>query len=102
MDVYLVRTTRTSLIRLINDRKDFTNQIEKCLHKIHTIQSKSGPNEFNRRNNNNVCFAIVNSLADNSPARESGLMVGDKIIRFGGVSKLELMPGFVVQNENVS
>lgn len=31
-------------------------------------------------------FAVVNSVASNSPAETAGLRKGDRIVRFGGVS----------------
>ncbi|RGB26610.1 26S proteasome non-ATPase regulatory subunit 9-like protein [Rhizophagus diaphanus] len=108
IDLVAVRTARSKLISLRNDHKDIMKQIEEALHAMHAEnkankEDKSVETAINRPRP----FAIVNSVAPDSPAREAGLLKGDEITRFGSIhsgnhQKLQALNTYVVDNEGKS
>ncbi|KAI8833974.1 26S proteasome non-ATPase regulatory subunit 9-like protein [Chytriomyces cf. hyalinus JEL632] len=95
IDVYTVRHLRSSIIRKQNDHKALMAQIEQEMHCVFSSMASkpSAPVPSNSTSTildsttraPSTPFALVNSVADGSPAAESGLSPGDRVIRFGSV-----------------
>jgi 26S proteasome non-ATPase regulatory subunit 9 len=78
VDVHQVLIARNAIIRLQNDFKQVTGDIEAELLKFHAVaRQESGLAD--------VAFAEVNTVASGSPADEAGLKKGDRIVKFGRV-----------------
>ncbi|BFZ60578.1 putative 26S proteasome regulatory subunit [Saitoella coloradoensis] len=112
IDVAQVRVTRTRIICLRNDRKELLSKIEAGLHAHHAqLRQQSGASSSTFLTGGSVrevvvdtAFALVNSVAPNSPAESAGLQRGDKIKRFGIVhagnhAKLSKLAEVVQANE---
>lgn len=88
IDVLAVRLIRTKIIRLRNDHKFLLQLIEEQLMKQLQAGANSVPvamTETTRVTPPRIIpFALVKSVAENSPAERSGLQENDKIILFGG------------------
>lgn len=88
IDVLAVRLIRTKIIRLRNDHKFVLQLIEEQLMK--ELQAGANINPVAATETTRVTpqriipFALVKSVAENSPAERSGLQENDKIILFGG------------------
>ncbi|KAG0278967.1 26S proteasome non-ATPase regulatory subunit 9 [Linnemannia exigua] len=116
IDLVVVRTARSNIIRLRNDMKALMLQIEEALHAVHAeaLEEKQRREEEKRKEQELLGttpagsvvattttpaitdeaalerslppFARVNAVAPDSPAREAGLVQGDKIVVFGTVN----------------
>lgn len=120
IDVAQIRTTRARIIHLKTDHKALMARLEDTVH----AQFAAGkapediPRDGVRPFVNGAAavspapvveppFARVNSVVTGSPAAESGLEAGDKIVSFGAVNwqnheRLAKVAQAVQQNENVS
>nr|CAG8565584.1 15758_t:CDS:2 [Entrophospora candida] len=108
IDIVTVRTARAKIIALRNDHKAVMSEIEKALHAIH---AENKANKLVEGNNDESIgkpkpFAIVNAVAPDSPAKEAGLIKGDRIIRFGYIhsnnnQNLNALNSFVTENVGV-
>eukprot|EP00842_Homolaphlyctis_polyrhiza_P001725 jgi/Hompol1/2553/HPOL_002952-RA len=109
VDVYAIRNARASIIRLRNDHKALTGQIEIMLQRVHALAKAEGiaPQTGARASAAAPAapFARVNAVAPDSPCWEAGLLRDDFIVRFGPVtaqteSPLKALAEFVQANEN--
>ncbi|KAG9063080.1 hypothetical protein KI688_004680 [Linnemannia hyalina] len=114
VDIVVVRTARSNIIRLKNDLKALMRQIEEALHAVHAeaLEEKQRQ-EAEKKKEQELAgaasvelpsassatvtdeaaverslapFAIVNAVAPGSPACEAGLMQGDRIVVFGTIN----------------
>ncbi|KAK3833470.1 MAG: proteasome 26S non-ATPase subunit 9 [Linnemannia elongata] len=114
IDLVVVRTARSNIIRLKNDLKALMQQIEEALHAVHAeaLEEKQ-KREAEKKKEQELAgaasvesssagsaivtdeaaverslppFARVNAVAPDSPAREAGLVQGDRIVVFGTVN----------------
>jgi len=84
VDVHQVLIARNNIIRLQNDRKAVTTEIEAELLRFHAAARRehgqpSPPAE-------SAAFAEVDGVAPDSPAAEAGLQRRDRIVKFGHVT----------------
>ncbi|KAF9564105.1 26S proteasome non-ATPase regulatory subunit 9 [Mortierella alpina] len=113
IDLVVVTTARSNIIRLKNDHKAIMLQIEEALHAVHAeaiaekeareaerkahAQESSGSStvESSAAAATGVAqeadkdlspFARVNGVAPDSPAKEAGLLQGDMIVVFGTIN----------------
>ncbi|KAL1919510.1 uncharacterized protein VTP21DRAFT_2203 [Calcarisporiella thermophila] len=106
IDVVAVRNLRHQIIRLRNDHKELMNRIENALYEVHAQNREQQHSaSFSSHPAEDVHpFALVDSVAPDSPASQAGLMRGDKIVRFGELHEgnhrgLQALPGVVTRNE---
>ncbi|KAK9130386.1 hypothetical protein Sjap_010873 [Stephania japonica] len=117
IDVHAVRADRNRLAELRNDHKDITSKIEHCLHSLHSARLTSNVSSSPKSSEAETPasshgilptdtsttvdvgmitsgpFAIIDEIADVSPAAEDGLQLGDQILKFGNVeSGDQLLP----------
>eukprot|EP01023_Acetabularia_acetabulum_P057728 TRINITY_DN6738_c0_g1_i3.p1 TRINITY_DN6738_c0_g1~~TRINITY_DN6738_c0_g1_i3.p1 ORF type:complete len:183 (-),score=16.56 TRINITY_DN6738_c0_g1_i3:304-852(-) len=99
---------------LQNDLKVVMDEISQVLEKLHGIarengEVKSGKSETHEQTKTQqqqyTPFAIVDEVADNSPASEAGVLVGDELCVFGSVTstssnQLPLIAQELQENEN--
>lgn len=112
IDVPLVRAERRRLTELRNDYTDITDKINQNIHILHSsrlgnhknsdMQTSSTAETVASTPSQNVLvslspnsmdvdvlvsrpFAVVDEIADASPAVEDGLQLGDQILKFGNV-----------------
>ncbi|OAQ34007.1 hypothetical protein K457DRAFT_192842 [Linnemannia elongata AG-77] len=96
IDLVVVRTARSNIIRLKNDMKALMQQIEEALHAEQELAGAASV-ESSSAGSATVTdeaaaerslppFARVNAVAPDSPAREAGLVQGDRIVVFGTVN----------------
>lgn len=109
IDVAMIRTTRSRILRLQNDIKALMKRIETGLHEYFRQQAQSvesatsetgvsaaSPETATAGGSDlaasvagmrvaHVAFARVESVASGSPAQRADLRVGDKIVHFGSV-----------------
>jgi 26S proteasome regulatory subunit N4 len=125
IDVAQIRTTRSRIIRLKNDHKALMRKLEEAVHEqfasgkapeaVADTAGTSGPAIHESSSGAPTTsapvieppFAKVNTIVPNSPAEQAGLMVGDKVTRFGSVNwanheRLTKVAQVVQHNENVS
>lgn len=116
IDVAAVRTSRHMIHCLRNDHKDIMKAIEQALHAVHEAQRKTNKDADKSRAAATTSpareqpllpFAIVNAVAPDSPADQSGLLRGDKLLRFGSVHKdnhdrLQALNRLVSQSEGIA
>ncbi|KAK6095628.1 putative 26S proteasome regulatory subunit [Batrachochytrium dendrobatidis] len=115
VDVYTVRNTRTSIIRLLNDHKALTNELELILQRVHEVARSEGitttsrnsasPNSNAPHSKSLAPFAKVNAVAPDSPAWNAGLRRDDLVTKFGSVHAeseipLKLLFDIVQKSEN--
>lgn len=85
IDLLQVRTYRNRFMVLQNDLKDLDKRIEESLHQIHEHARSSG--SISTGDQRTLApFGRVESVAPDSAAEVGGLLVGDKIVRFGRLS----------------
>ncbi|KAF9137635.1 hypothetical protein BGX30_010028 [Mortierella sp. GBA39] len=114
IDLVVVRTARSNIIRLKNDLKALMQQIEEALHAVHAeaLEEKQ-KQEAEKKKEQELAgaasvesssagsatvtdeaaverslppFALVNAVAPDSPAHQAGLVQGDRIVVFGTVN----------------
>ncbi|CAO3570422.1 unnamed protein product [Mortierella alpina] len=108
IDLVVVTTARSNIIRLKNDHKEIMLQIEEALHAVHAEAiaekeareaerkahgqessgaSAAGSSSAAQDSDRDLSpFARVNGVAPDSPAKEAGLIQGDMIVAFGSVN----------------
>ncbi|GJJ77889.1 26S proteasome regulatory subunit N4 [Entomortierella parvispora] len=115
IDLVVVTTARSGIIKLQNDLKSVMLQIEEALHAVHAeaiaekqrkeqekkLQAQSSPESASTSASASTTtgasgsealevlkpFAKVNMVAPDSPAREAGLLQHDRIVSFGTVTE---------------
>jgi len=138
IDIMLIRTHRNRLACLRTDRKMAEKQIHELLIKIHEMEKEEvianpsfqkedtnplfqkqemlgnpslhAPSEIPKSiyNDDLNPFAIIDLVSENSPAAAAGLLIGDKLVRFGTIchvtgSKQPLLSDLAtVANQNVN
>ncbi|KAF9206729.1 26S proteasome non-ATPase regulatory subunit 9 [Haplosporangium sp. Z 27] len=113
IDLVVVTTARSNIVRLKNDHKAIMLKIEEALHAVHaesraedekrkaerklqeettgTSSSSSSTGATTANSSSELegkplqPFARVNAIAPDSPAKEAGLLQGDRIVSFGTV-----------------
>ncbi|KAI6680486.1 hypothetical protein NL676_034367 [Syzygium grande] len=110
IDIPVVRAERRRLSELRNDHKEITDKLNENLQVLHSarLAPKSAPAKGSgdavtaSESSHNVMqrdtpsdmdvdvivsrpFAVVDEIADGSPAAEDGLQLGDQIVKFGNV-----------------
>ncbi|XP_072982203.1 uncharacterized protein [Typha latifolia] len=103
IDIPAVRAQRRRLAELRNDHKDITDKIDKNLQLLHRLSKyASGPptcsgtstsindssTQYSPMEEDPIVglpFAMIDEIAEDSPAAEDGLQLGDEIIKFGNV-----------------
>ncbi|KAJ3136142.1 26S proteasome non-ATPase regulatory subunit 9 [Physocladia obscura] len=103
VDVYTIRHLRNAIIRKQNDHKALMTRIESAMHAAFAeaqqakAASASLPITTSITANLPAAFALVASVAPESPASDAGLAAGDKILRFGTASQLSAVPSQVIE-----
>eukprot|EP00890_Picochlorum_soloecismus_P002028 jgi/Picsp_1/2826/NSC_01052-R1_26s proteasome non-atpase regulatory subunit 9 len=126
IDLVSVRTDRMKVQALTNDHKMLSDKIEKLLHELHALTRDKGEgNEVPVAppyhtsmdqihavvapiavpTSTKMPFAEVDELSMESPAMESGIRLGDKILRCNHVTAqtpnaLQVMGTLVAESEN--
>ncbi|KAM3275547.1 hypothetical protein ACQJBY_044113 [Aegilops geniculata] len=105
IDIPAVLAQRRKLGELRNDHKDVTNKIEKNLEVLHSTKLTRNEQSIPRSSGisaplhgglsqndpmeedlvTRLPFAIIDDIADGSPAALDGLLLGDEIVKFGSV-----------------
>ncbi|KAK1275845.1 hypothetical protein QJS04_geneDACA003841 [Acorus gramineus] len=105
IDIPAIRSDRRRLSELRNDHKDITNKIDRNLELLHSARltkkdtltnsvtstsrqeaaSTVSPTAMNEDPVVRVPFAMIDEIAEASPAAEDGLQLGDQIVKFGNV-----------------
>ncbi|KAK1323687.1 hypothetical protein QJS10_CPA02g01302 [Acorus calamus] len=105
IDIPAIRSDRRRLSELRNDHKDITNKIDRNLELLHSARltkkdtltnsvtstsrqeaaSTVSPTAMNEDPVFRVPFAMIDEIAEASPAAEDGLQLGDQIVKFGNV-----------------
>jgi 26S proteasome non-ATPase regulatory subunit 9 len=85
IDLLQVRTFRNRFAVLETDLKDITARIETVITEIHEHARLTGSVSMGE-GRSPVAFGRVDSIAEGSAADEAGLLVGDKILKFGRLS----------------
>ncbi|KAG0317083.1 26S proteasome non-ATPase regulatory subunit 9 [Dissophora globulifera] len=112
IDLVVVTTARSNIIKLKNDHKDIMVQIEEALHAVHaealaekqreqerkrqeaassSSSSSAAATDLSATQNKDderglAPFARVNAVAPDSPAQDAGLLQHDRIVSFGIVN----------------
>ncbi|PIA17927.1 hypothetical protein COEREDRAFT_40090 [Coemansia reversa NRRL 1564] len=85
IDIVAIRQIRQSLICKQNDLRWLMSEIERNLVSLHnTIQKDTSASDAATSQRQRP-FARVSIVTPNSPASEAGLLVGDKIVKYGSV-----------------
>lgn len=133
IDVHTIRTSRNMIHRLRNDHRDIMSEIETILHRIHQLKkasdeagtstsesasTSSASNDITTTSNSlgnisettgsderPIPFAVVNAVAPDSPAYNSGLRRNDQIVQFGGIhagnhNRLQALNTMISHSEN--
>ncbi|KAK4519172.1 mitogen activated protein kinase 2 [Mucor velutinosus] len=133
IDVHTIRTSRNMIHRLRNDHRDIMSEIEATLHRIHQLKkasdeagtTTSAPTSTSSTSSTNattsdsignisdatrsderpIPFAVVNAVAPDSPAYNSGLRRNDQVVQFGGIhagnhSRLQALNTLISHSEN--
>mmetsp|Transcript_31399 Transcript_31399/g.83543 ORF Transcript_31399/g.83543 Transcript_31399/m.83543 type:complete len:215 (-) Transcript_31399:131-775(-) len=102
VDIYAVRNARQSLACKQNDHMSLMKKIEQALEQLHAESRVSVAPPVTSTASQPVTrdlvsgavpdlppapFAVIDQVSDSSPAHQSGLVVGDQICSFGGVSR---------------
>ncbi|KAF7065690.1 hypothetical protein CFC21_071768 [Triticum aestivum] len=105
IDIPAVLAQRRKLGELRNDHKDVTNKIEKNLEVLHSTKLTRNEQSIPRSSGisaplhgglsqndpmeedlvTRLPFAMIDDIADGSPAALDGLLLGDEIVKFGSV-----------------
>ena len=109
IDVLGVRTARHHILRLSNDHKALMAQMSDLLTRIHVQAAQEGlpPTPSSSSTGVLVPFALVDGVAPESPAAESGLQRDDKILKMGRVThktsqSLQALSQLIFQSEGAS
>ncbi|KAI8476042.1 MAG: hypothetical protein J3K34DRAFT_5325 [Monoraphidium minutum] len=115
VDVHAARVDRSAVIRLTNDHKELMGRIERLMHALHAAarDSGDGPAAAAANGNGHAAaaaapreppappqaapaaaapapslrpFAVVDEVAEGSPASDAGIQLGDQLCRFGAVT----------------
>ncbi len=86
LDLLVIRQNRRKFFELKNDLKLILNKIENEIHKIHQIARDEGNINSGDTRAQRLSFGRVDMIAVGSPADDAGLLVGDKISKFGPLS----------------
>jgi len=81
IDVHGVMTARHRLRCLKNDHKALMRRIEEGLVTLHAVSAEPG------RRPALVPFCVVDEVSEGSPAEQAGLLLGDKVLRFGSLER---------------
>jgi 26S proteasome non-ATPase regulatory subunit 9 len=105
IDIVQIRIARNKIICLKNDYKGIMKDIEQALYDVHKVNKEKKEQAKAQELKNQRPFAIVNTVAANSPASEAGLLEKDKIINFGTVNEtnnenLKALAKIVMENKN--
>eukprot|EP00833_Pecoramyces_ruminatium_P016546 jgi/Orpsp1_1/1190578/evm.model.d7180000079871.1 len=105
IDIVQIRIARNKIICLKNDYKGIMKDIEQALYDVHKVNKEKKEQAKAQSLINQRPFAIVNTVADNSPAFEAGLLEKDKIISFGSINEsnnenLKALARVVMDNKN--
>lgn len=118
IDLFAVCEKRQRLAVINTDHKALMRQIEREMKNVYTTIEvlPSPPSQQQQEQVSNIhiqakdvhytAFAIINEILDGSPAKESGLIDGDKLISFGTVSAkagsdaINMLPEIVRSNMN--
>ncbi|XP_057515028.1 probable 26S proteasome regulatory subunit p27 [Actinidia eriantha] len=115
IDIPVVQADRHRLAELRSDHKDITERINQSIQLLHSarLAPKSSPNSGSNNQDSSVLnvgtsasshnvlsgtlsamdvdvtvsipFALVDEIAEDSPAAEDGLQFGDQVVKFGNV-----------------
>ncbi|KAF3339102.1 26S proteasome non-ATPase regulatory subunit 9-like protein [Carex littledalei] len=100
IDVSTVRAQRKRLAELRNDHKKITDRIQKNIELLHSAKLPQNADTKNQgmctsaSSENHpmevdpvvrIPFAMIDEIAEDSPAAEDGLQLGDEIVKFGNV-----------------
>jgi len=77
LDVYEIRHARAKFISFRNDYKNIMKEIEESLQVFH-----SSRRDDHQDSKNDPAFAVIESVAEGSPAFIAGLNRGDFLIRY--------------------
>jgi 26S proteasome non-ATPase regulatory subunit 9 len=111
IDVLGVRTARHHILRLSNDHKALMAQMSDLLTRIHVQAAQEGllpTPSSSTASDVLVPFALVDGVAPESPAAESGLQRDDKILKVGRVTHktssqpLQALSQLISQSEGAS
>ncbi|RKP36868.1 hypothetical protein BJ085DRAFT_16515 [Dimargaris cristalligena] len=108
IDVSAVRVIRVEILKLRNDLKQLMADMEQCLYEVHSKAQATAvqpPPKSETPESILLPFAVINSVARNSPAERAGLVKNDRLLRFGGIDhtnheNLQALPGQVYQSLN--
>ncbi|KXS20864.1 hypothetical protein M427DRAFT_119410 [Gonapodya prolifera JEL478] len=102
LDLPTIRSARNAIIRLRNDHKKLTDDIEASLHRFYAQSQieKASATSTTNASASTVPFARVNAVAPDSPASAAGLERGDQLLMFENVNEISLLPATVSRNEN--
>ncbi|WOL19369.1 hypothetical protein Cni_G28167 [Canna indica] len=107
IDIPAIRSKRSRLAELRNDHKNITEKIDNNLQVLHSLKlnkvaplppettdmspsvsaSTSQDSPMIEDSILRIPFAIIDEIADDSPAAEDGLQLGDEIVKFGNVER---------------
>ncbi|KAI9325858.1 hypothetical protein DFJ73DRAFT_954932 [Zopfochytrium polystomum] len=115
VDVYTVRHTRHSIIRLRNDLADVMRELERAMHAVfESVPPPSPPASQQQQQQQQgggatasapprQPLAVVNRVEPGSPAAAAGLAAGDRVVAFGdvtGADGLKRLAPLVARMEN--
>eukprot|EP01025_Chloroclados_australasicus_P004992 TRINITY_DN11403_c0_g1_i1.p2 TRINITY_DN11403_c0_g1~~TRINITY_DN11403_c0_g1_i1.p2 ORF type:complete len:233 (-),score=27.81 TRINITY_DN11403_c0_g1_i1:402-1019(-) len=118
IDILEVRQDRQRVSELQNDLKNVIEKISDLLERLHSVAREAGSVRQKEPSNSTmqpisdklqmadyVPFAVVDEVAENSPASEAGIQVGDQLCLFGSVThlsrdKLPSIANVLQTNEN--
>ncbi|KAJ1700372.1 hypothetical protein LUZ63_000151 [Rhynchospora breviuscula] len=102
IDIPTVRAQRKRLAELRNDHKDITDTIHNNIQLLHSAKLPQIPDSTNQGTSASyenhpmdvdpvvrIPFATIDEIAEDSPAAEDGLQLGDGIVKFGNVENGE-------------
>jgi 26S proteasome non-ATPase regulatory subunit 9 len=89
IDIHQARTLRNRFATLSTDLDSINKEIETVIHAIHENARETG----NVHSGIKACalpFGLVSDVTPGSPADEAGLLLGDKVVRFGVLSTIRV------------
>jgi 26S proteasome non-ATPase regulatory subunit 9 len=89
IDLLEVRKLRSRYIALTNDLRSISDQIECTLHLVHETARMTGT-ITQGDSKERIPFGRVDSIVSGSAADVCGMLVGDKVVRFGPLSCLSV------------